>query len=78
VDEDARHAPRHSSRIRALNENDLVAVVDLSDLAVGTHVIGIAQDQITLPDAISLSELELRFIRVSTKGQVHEPGTIED
>jgi DNA integrity scanning protein DisA with diadenylate cyclase activity len=61
-----------------LNENELVAVVDLSDLTAGAHVVELTQDHLKLPGAISLSGIEPRRIRVSTRTQATEPAAIDE
>jgi hypothetical protein len=58
--------------------NELVAVVDLSDLTAGAHVVELTEDHLKLPGAISLSGIEPRRIRVSTRTQATEPAAIDE
>jgi uncharacterized protein (TIGR00159 family) len=50
-----------------LNEDELVAEVDLSNLRAGSHLVEIRQEHLNLPGDISLSQVEPRFIRISAK-----------
>jgi uncharacterized protein (TIGR00159 family) len=50
-----------------LNEDDIVAGVDLSKLSAGAHLVEIRQKHLNLPVDISLSQVEPRFIRISAR-----------
>jgi len=61
-----------------LNEDELVAVVNLSDLTAGSHLVELTQDHLNLTDAISLSRIEPRFIRISIRKKGTDSSAIED
>jgi YbbR domain-containing protein len=50
-----------------LNEDEIVAGVDLSKLTAGAHLVEIRQKHLNLPVDISLSQVEPRFIRISAR-----------
>ena len=62
----------------SLNEDELVAVVDLSHLTPGSHLVELTQDHLNLTGTISLSGIEPRFIRVFTEKTATDSSTIED
>jgi uncharacterized protein (TIGR00159 family) len=61
-----------------LNEDELIAVVNLSNLTAGPHLVELTQEHLNLIGDISLSEIEPRFIRIFAKKKETDSSATED